>query len=110
MNALLLFSLAVLVIVPAIFIYNKVYEDGVMGRAFLGGIILFAAIPLLETFLDGMRYTLPDEIVCLVAAFAGFISWHLARFHCRVVRSKRAARGEIDRRTTQVNHTVEVSQ
>lgn len=111
MNVLFLLSLAVLVIIPAVFIYHEVYEDGVMGRAFLGGILLFSSVPLMETFLDDMTYTLPAEIVCLIASFAGFISWHMMRFHRRVVRAKRAARGEIDRRAAdKTNHTVEVSQ
>lgn len=98
MQVILSFSLIVLVAIPFWFICHKVYKDGVVGRIALAGIVFNASIILMLTFIDGWTYDLPYEVTMLIACFAVFTCWHLARFHSRVVMQKKAQEGVIDRR------------
>ena len=98
MQMALISSLMVLVVVPMWFICHRVYKDGVLGRIALAGIVFNAAIMLGAHFLDGWVYNLPYEVIVLISSFACFIVWHLYRFERRVVQSKKAEDGEIDRR------------
>lgn len=80
----------VLFIVPVIFVYHRVYDDGFFGRLGLVGLASMSAIVLLETaFGDG--YGISAEVSLLVASFALFMVWHLWRFHRRVVTKRRTA-------------------
>lgn len=86
-----------LVLVPAIFIYHKVYDDGVLGRASLSMICGLAAMMLMVQFFSDLhRYAwMPMEVSLLALAFAVFLTWHLIRFHRRVVKRARAASGRM---------------
>lgn len=80
-------ALFVLTLVPPVFVYHKVYQDGVFGRVGLLLISIFAGCMFLEQVL-GDGYEFPKLLVGLLVAAALFICWHLFRFHTRVV-SKR---------------------
>lgn len=80
----------VLAVVPAVFIVYRVYEDGICGRAGLGGVVIAAATILLEAA-AGREYDPAPQVVLLIASFAVFAAWHLIRFHLRVRRQQRAA-------------------
>lgn len=77
----------VLFVVPVLFILNRVYQDGLLGRLALAGISSFAALFLGEILL-GNGYHVELEEVGLVTAFAVFLCWHLFRFHRRVLRQR----------------------
>ena len=83
-------SCIVLFVVPVIFVYHRVYDDGFWGRLALIGLASMAAIVLLETAFGG-GYGIAAEVALLVASFAMFMVWHLARFHRRVLRNRRQA-------------------
>lgn len=76
----------VLMIVPAIFVWHKVYHDGVVGRLALGGMSVAAGIVLLKILFDAHSYAIPPEIVAMMSLYALFLCWHLWRFHRRVLR------------------------
>lgn len=91
----------VLIIVPIWFIRHKVYDDGVLGRIALA-IIAVCAFAVLgqagstyyDAWLTGESYRnagyhVEWEEAWLCAGFALFITWHLVRFHRRVVRCSR---------------------
>lgn len=80
------FSIAVLASVPLYFVWNEVYKDGVIGRIALLGISFFAWSFVIEAVFVGAKYTLLNQTVALVFAFAVFLVWHLWRFHRRVLR------------------------
>ena len=84
------FILAVLVlfVVPPIFVWHKVYDDGTFGRIGLSGVSFFAFIILIETVIGRQVYQTNGEVAGLVACFAIFIVWHLVRFHRRVVKKR----------------------
>lgn len=86
-----LFACLVLGVVPVLFVLNKVYEDGVVGRAFLLAIAFFAWTFLIERF-NGVRYDVLPQTAGFAVAVAGFLCWHLWRFHRRVL--KRRAEGK----------------
>ena len=92
MNDFLLYvfiiSCAILFIIPLIFVTNSVYEDGIVWRIFLLGIAFGSATFILEV-IAGTTYELMAQTVFLVAMFAGFLCWHLFRFHSRVLKQKR---------------------
>lgn len=96
----ILFYLAclVLIVVPIWFIRHKVYDDGVLGRCALALIAICAFAVLGQagvTYFDAWQagtgyaaagYHVELEEAWLVVGFAVFITWHLVRFHRRVVR------------------------
>lgn len=82
-------SCIVLFVVPVIFVYHRVYDDGLVGRFGLVGLASMSGIVLLET-LFGQGYGIAAEVSLLVASFALFMIWHLVRFHRRVLRNRRA--------------------
>ncbi len=87
----------VLVVVPVVFVMNKVYQDGFFGRCGLLGISFSAATFLMEWF-TGESYEMLWQTTFLVLSFTVFICWHLFRFHNRIVLARRAASGEVERR------------
>lgn len=91
----------VLAVVPFVFVCNKVYKDGVFGRMALLGISFAAACFLVERFWLGVRYEVLPLNVMLICAFTVFLVWHLVRFHARVLTTKKAQRGEVERRELQ---------
>lgn len=98
MNAILMVSAILLVLVPSIFVWHKVYEDGLFGRIALCGIIYFSAVILLElTSNEGRYYILlseTPEVVWVIASFTLFTIWHLCRFHWRVLKEEKKAKAE----------------
>lgn len=87
---LFVLSCIVLFVVPVIFVYHRVYDDGLVERLGLVGLATMSAIVLLETVF-GQGYGIAAEVALLVASFAVFMVWHLWRFHRRVLRNQRAA-------------------
>lgn len=79
-------SLTLLALVPLYFVWNRVYKDGVMGRAALLTISFCSWAILLDVTLgeDEDKYTPSRLGVMLVVAFTAFLCWHLWRFHRRV--------------------------
>jgi hypothetical protein len=95
----------VLLVVPPWFIRHRVYDDGLVGRIFLVVIVLGAFAVLGQaavTYWDAWRsspswplasgvdwsragYHVEGEEAFLAGGFAGFLVWHLWRFHRRVV-------------------------
>ena len=92
-EGLFVLSCIVLFVVPVIFVYHRVYDDGLVGRMSLVGLALMAAIVLLETIF-GQGYGIAAEVSLLVASFAVFMVWHLWRFHRRVLKNRRTAAAE----------------
>jgi len=88
-EALFTLSIVVLFIVPAVFMWNDVYEDGVIGRGGLCGICGFAFLIGLQ-MLNGTRFGLLPETAWLVISFAVFLVWHLFRFHARVLKQRKS--------------------
>lgn len=100
MKSEILFYIACLVLffVPLWFIRHKVYDDGVLGRISLAFIVIGsfvilgdASLSYFDAWWTGGDYRLAGyrvepEQACLVVGFAVFITWHLFRFHRRVVR------------------------
>jgi hypothetical protein len=88
---MILYSTAciILFVVPALFVWNKVYKDGVIGRLALSFISLAAALTLLKLY-DGRDLDPDGHTVMLVSAFALFLVWHLVRFHHRVLQERKA--------------------
>lgn len=74
-----------LVIVPMIFVWHRIYEDGVFGRIGLSGIAFSASTYLLEWLWADSEYEMSWQLVLLVISFTLFLCWHLIRFHLRVV-------------------------
>ncbi len=79
----------VLFVVPPLFVWHQVYQDGLFGRLGLLGISFFAFLVLGET-VGGESYGTSPEVALLVASFALFLVWHLFRFHSRVLKIRRA--------------------
>lgn len=94
-----LIACAALFVVPVVFVWNEVYEDGFFGRLGLIGISISALIVGLKIYARGWVY---PEVAMLLASFAVFLVWHLCRFHRRVLTSERARRHEIERRRTEI--------
>lgn len=86
-EAVLYGACIVLVVVPAIFIRHGVYEDGVVGRSMLGALILSSCAILWEGVM-GEGYNIDWAIALLAVGMAGFICWHLWRFHRRVLNTR----------------------
>lgn len=89
LSFLFAFVCLVLAIVPAIFIFHNVYEDGLFGRASLAAISV-GAVVMLSAWLDKIGWAFPFDDVLPVLCFeltaaAAFLCWHLVRFHLRVV-------------------------
>lgn len=84
-----------LVVIPVVFIFHNVYEDGLIGRLGLAGVAFFSAVHLMAWFDHGDFPDFPfwDVVPLFVlqtAFFAVFLIWHLVRFHRRVVLRARA--------------------
>lgn len=81
----------VLATVPWYFIYRRVYDDGLIGRVFLAGIAAIAAIVVLVTLTTDWFYDTGIETALLTCFMAGFLIWHLFRFHFRARRARGTA-------------------
>ena len=92
---------AVLFIVPIVFVWNDVYEDGFFGRIGLIGISFSSMVFGLKIIERG--YVWPESEILLVS-FAIFLMWHLCRFHRRVLTTRKAERHEIERRRAEQVH------
>lgn len=90
-----LVACAVLFVVPVLFVWNEVYEDGFWGRLGLTGISFSAMVMGVKIYQNGFAW---HETTILLVSFAIFLTWHLVRFHTRVLTNKRAEKHEIDRR------------
>lgn len=88
---LFMMAVVVLFIVPPVFVWHRVYDDGVFGRLGLSGVSFFAFVILAESILGRQVYTTSPEVAGMVACFAVFLVWHLVRFHVRVVLKRRLA-------------------
>jgi hypothetical protein len=84
---LFLASCVVLFFVPLYFVVNQVYQDGVFGRGSLLGISFFS-FGILGEASFGVGFYVPSIVVLLIASFAVFLTWHLARFHGRVLKKQ----------------------
>lgn len=92
-----LVALIVLFVVPILFVWNEVYQDGLVGRFALVTISLSAIIFGFKIASRDVSYLWP-ETQLMIIAFAIFLCWHLWRFHSRVLTSKKAKEGMIERR------------
>ncbi len=83
-DTLFLVSCSILAVVPPLFIWNRVYKDGIVGRSALAGISFFSLAFILRAW-DGRAPDIDGLGLCLHASFAAFLVWHLWRFHRRVL-------------------------
>jgi len=90
-------SVLILFIVPVLFVWNEVYDDGLIGRVALVGISFSSFIFAGKIISVGITHPWP-EAVLMMASFAIFLLWHLMRFHRRILRNNDAKEGKIDRR------------
>lgn len=88
-------SCAVLVVVPLLFVWNEVYEDGFFGRIALAAISFSALVTGVKEYEVPGLYVRPETVLLLSSA-AVFLCWHLIRFHRRVLIPKK--QGLIERR------------
>ena len=66
-------------VIAAVLIVHEDYEDGLVGRIALGGVILAGVVVVLSEIHDA-RYTAPPELVLLLVSNSLFMSRHLFRF------------------------------
>ena len=97
MNYIFLVSVLVLFVVPVVFVWHSVYDDGLLGRVALVGISFSSFIFALKIYSLGTWNPWP-ETVLLMASFATFLSWHLWKFTRRIRLAEKAQRHEIERR------------
>lgn len=97
MVELFMLACAVLFVVPIIFVWHSVYEDGLVGRISLCGISFSAATYLIEWLLGDTEYVISLQRLMFVSSFATFICWHLWRFHRRVLHSSPTEKKENQR-------------
>lgn len=71
-------SLVVIVAVASTFMVHCRYDDGLGGRFFLGGAILFGTLVLVEA--TSVRYEIAPELALFLASVACFMCWALLRF------------------------------
>lgn len=89
-QAIFLISCSILTVVPLLFVWNRVYQDGILGRVGLLGISFASSTYLIEKVLVGTRYDVLPQTAAFFAFVAVFLCWHLFRFHARVLRISRA--------------------
>jgi len=94
MKTLLMMAALVLALIPPVFIWHKVYQDGLFGRCSLAACSFLAAVFILGDLQNDGRYiVLVDmypEVPLLLLSFSVFLVWHLFRFHTRQLREKKA--------------------
>jgi len=77
----------ILFLVPPYFVWNKVYKDGLIGRASLLAISFTAATFILQAMAtEHKSYDMLPQTIAFVTSFAVFLVWHLFRFHLRVMK------------------------
>lgn len=84
MNAIFLISCSVLTAVPLYFVWHRVYEDGLFGRLSLLG-ISFMAFTFVIEWIEGEGFEVLPQTALFFAFVAVFLTWHLIRFHRRVI-------------------------
>lgn len=97
LDAAFIAALALLVVVPSVFIYNHVYKDGIAGRLGLAGIAFFSALCLLQIAFGDYGFaglSLTPFTAGLTVCFSLFLTWHLFRFHRRVLYGAEDRNGE----------------
>ena len=99
----ILAACVVLFVVPIVFVWNQVYEDGLFGRIGLIG-ISFSAFIFGARIIQLGRTHLWPETELMIVSFAVFLIWHLWRFHRRVLKAKSAEQGKLERRTHKPYH------
>lgn len=78
----------ILVVLPWLLITNHSYNDGVIGRFFLGMISVFAGAMFMEGIVAQSIGSILYETGFLVICFTWFIGWHVTRFYIRLARCK----------------------
>ena len=78
-------SCVILATVPLLFVVNKVYQDGILGRVALLAISFSSWTYLIEKAL-GAQYNVLPQTAFFFASVAVFLCWHLIRFHIRVLK------------------------
>ena len=82
-----------LLVVPVLFVMNRVYEDGIFGRISLLGISAVAGLFLLDSVDEGGGVYEPTWLTMWgFVSFAVFLVWHLCRFHHRVFTNEKGRR------------------
>lgn len=71
---------AVLLVIAVILVRHKKYDDGLIGRIALAGVILSCLMVLLVELISVQRYSAPPELVMLLASICVFMLRHLWRF------------------------------
>ena len=87
-EAIFLISCTILALVPLLFVVNKVYQDGVLGRMALLAISFSSWTYLIEKAL-GVEYNVLPQTAFFFGSTAVFLCWHLWRFHRRVLGLKK---------------------
>lgn len=100
---LILASCVALFIVPILFVWNEVYQDGLFGRVGLLG-ISFSAFMFASRIVIYGYHRLWPETELLIISFAIFLCWHLFRFHRRVLSNRKAEQGKVERRHNRPYH------
>ena len=62
-----------------VLVLHEYYEDGLVGRIALAGVILAAVIVVMSEF-DGAKYSAPPELVLLMVSVTAFMGRHVVRF------------------------------
>lgn len=80
-------SSLVSLVVAYVFISHSVYDDGLIGRIGLAGIGGTSALVVMQAVF-GQGLIIQPVVALQAAAFAGFMVWHLFRFHARVLKQR----------------------
>jgi hypothetical protein len=86
-NPIITVCLVALFVIPLVFVANRVYNDGVIGRLALFGISGAAGLALMGVA-RGYDYFYGPETTILIVSFTAFLIWHLFRFHRMVLSHK----------------------
>lgn len=76
-------ALIVLAVVPILFVWDEVYQDGLVGRVSLVT-ISFSSVVFILRLSNGEIGHLWPETQLIIIAFAVFLIWSLIRFQNRV--------------------------
>lgn len=67
-------------LISMVLIVHKNYEDGLIGRIALSGLVLSGVVIIAAELADGAKYEAPLEIILLLACVVIFLARHLYRF------------------------------
>ena len=82
-------SSLVSLVVAYVFISHSVYDDGLIGRIGLAGIGGTSALVVMQAVF-GQGLIIQPVVALQAGAFAGFLVWHLTRFHSRILKQRKA--------------------